>query len=229
MVMEHAKGGDLQDVIYRTGQLEEDTARKQFQMLINGVSQLHNNSVVHRDFKPENLLLDEDDNLKIVDFGLSNYMSDGSLLRTSCGSPNYASPEIVKNIAYSGEACDVWSIGVILQAMLCGKLPFDEESNKEVFKKIKLCMYKFPRHLNDEVKDLIARMLHPEQQRRITIEEIKCHSWYLRNLPKQMQLDLSYKGGIEDESFKILKKLMNVPKEKESKIKYELKNNESNE
>jgi len=93
--------------------------------------------VVHRDFKPENLLLDEDDNLKIVDFGLSNLMKSGELLRTSCGSPNYASPEIVSNVPYSGAECDIWSIGVILYAMLCGKLPFDEDNNREVFKKIK--------------------------------------------------------------------------------------------
>jgi len=68
--------------------------------------------------------------------------------------------------------------------MLCGKLPFDEENNREVFKKIKSASYRFPRHLSEEVKDLIARLLHPVYWKRITLDELKQHTWYQRNLPK---------------------------------------------
>jgi 5'-AMP-activated protein kinase catalytic alpha subunit len=93
--------------------------------------------VVHRDLKPENLLLDSDKHVKIADFGLSNMMHDGSFLKTSCGSPNYAAPEVITGKLYAGPEVDVWSCGVILYALLCGKLPFDEETIPTLFKKIK--------------------------------------------------------------------------------------------
>jgi 5'-AMP-activated protein kinase catalytic alpha subunit len=83
------------------------------------------------------LLLDSDKNVKIADFGLSNIMQDGSFLKTSCGSPNYAAPEVISGKLYAGPEVDVWSCGVILYALLCGKLPFDEETIPSLFKKIK--------------------------------------------------------------------------------------------
>ena len=88
----------------------------------------HFHGVVHRDLKPENLLLDADNNVKIADFGLSNIMRDGAFLHTSCGSPNYAAPEVISGQLYAGPEVDVWSCGVILYALLCGSLPFDDES-----------------------------------------------------------------------------------------------------
>ena len=93
--------------------------------------------VVHRDLKPENLLLDSKNNVKIADFGLSNVMRDGHFLKTSCGSPNYAATEVISGKLYSGPEVDVWSCGVIMYALLCGSLPFDDESIPNLFKKIK--------------------------------------------------------------------------------------------
>lgn len=87
--------------------------------------------------KPENVLLDTNMNVKVGDFGLSNFMRDGEFLKTSCGSPNYASPEVVSGKAYAGPEVDVWSCGVILYALLCGSLPFDDEHVPNLFKKIK--------------------------------------------------------------------------------------------
>lgn len=84
--------------------------------------------ITHRDLKPENLLLDEHNNIKLIDFGLSNSMKDGNSLRTACGSPNYAAPEIISGRSYGGVEVDVWSMGVILYAMVCGTLPFDDDS-----------------------------------------------------------------------------------------------------
>lgn len=89
----------------------------------------HSNKIAHRDLKPENLLLDEQQqNLKLIDFGLSNSMRDSQVLKTACGSPNYAAPEIISGRCYSGIEADIWSMGVILYAMVCGSLPFDDES-----------------------------------------------------------------------------------------------------
>ena len=97
-------------------------------------------NVVHRDLKPENLLLDQQENVKIADFGLSNMMTDGEFLRTSCGSPNYAAPEVISGKLYAGPEVDIWSCGVILYALLCGTLPFDDEHVPTLFRKIK-CKY----------------------------------------------------------------------------------------
>ena len=92
---------------------------------------------MHRDLKPENLLLDEHNNIKIADFGLANWLEDGNFLDTSCGSPNYAAPEVISGRMYAGPEVDVWSCGVILYALLCGRLPFDDENIPALFRKIK--------------------------------------------------------------------------------------------
>ena len=115
--------------------------------------------VVHRDLKPENLLLDAKSNVKIADFGLSNVMRDGHFLKTSCGSPNYAAPEVISGKLYSGPEVDVWSCGVILYALLCGSLPFDDESIPNLFKKIQGGVSTLPSHLSPGARDLSARAL----------------------------------------------------------------------
>ncbi|GFZ03556.1 SNF1 kinase homolog 11 [Actinidia rufa] len=138
VVMEYVKSGELFDYIVEKGRLQEDEARNFFQQIISGVEYCHRNMVVHRDLKPENLLLDSRGNVKIADFGLSNVMLDGHFLKTSCGSPNYAAPEVVSGKLYAGPEIDVWSCGVILYALLCGTLPFDDENIPNLFKKIKI-------------------------------------------------------------------------------------------
>jgi hypothetical protein len=88
------QAGELFDYMIEKGRLDESVARRFFQQLMGGVEYCHNNKIVHRDLKPENILLDKNNNLKIADFGLSNHIRDGHVLKTSCGSPNYAAPEV---------------------------------------------------------------------------------------------------------------------------------------
>ena len=107
-----------------------------FRQLISGLEYLHAHHICHRDLKPENLLLDGSMNMKIADFGLSNLMRDGDFLRTSCGSPNYAAPELIRGQLYAGPEVDVWSCGVILYALLCGRLPFDDDNMPRLLRKI---------------------------------------------------------------------------------------------
>lgn len=116
--------------------MPEPRARRFFQQIISGIEYSHRLKIVHRDLKPENVLLDDDLNVKIADFGLSNEISDGDFLTTSCGSPNYAAPEVIRGGVYAGPEIDVWSSGVILYVMLCGRLPFEDEDVQMLFTKI---------------------------------------------------------------------------------------------
>ena len=101
VIMEYVKSGELFDYIVEKGRLAEEEARHFFQQIISGLEYCHRNMVVHRDLKPENLLLDARHNIKIADFGLSNVMRDGHFLKTSCGSPNYAAPEVISGALHS--------------------------------------------------------------------------------------------------------------------------------
>ena len=186
VVMEYVKAGELFDYIVEKGRLGENEARHFFQQIISGVEYCHRNMVVHRDLKPENLLLDSRSNVKIADFGLSNVMRDGHFLRTSCGSPNYAAPEVISGRLYAGPEVDVWSCGVILYALLCGSLPFDDESIPNLFKKIKGGIYTLPSHLSPGARDLIARTLLVDPLKRITIPEIRAHPWFMLHLPRYL-------------------------------------------
>ena len=183
MVMEFVPGGELFDFIVSNGRLFEPRARAMFQQLVSGVEYCHQHMVVHRDLKPENLLLDADQQLRIADFGLSNVMKDGDFFKTSCGSPNYAAPEVISGKLYAGPEVDVWSCGVILYALLCGSLPFDDENIPNLFKKIKGGIFTLPGHMSDDIKDLISRMLVVDPLQRITIPEIRRHRWFTESLP----------------------------------------------
>ncbi|XP_075501241.1 SNF1-related protein kinase catalytic subunit alpha KIN10-like [Primulina tabacum] len=186
VVMEYVKSGELFDYIVEKGRLNEEEARTFFQQIISGVEYCHRNMVVHRDLKPENLLLDSKRNVKIADFGLSNIMRDGHFLKTSCGSPNYAAPEVISGKLYAGPEVDVWSCGVILYALLCGTLPFDDENIPNLFKKIKGGIYTLPSHLSAGARDLIPRMLIVDPMKRMTIPDIRAHPWFQAHLPRYL-------------------------------------------
>lgn len=134
--------------------------------------------VVHRDLKPENMLIDFDKGIKLVDFGLSNTYKSDELLKTACGSPCYAAPEMISGEKYKGTTVDVWSSGVVLFALLCGYLPFEDPETAELYKKILQADYELPEHISDEATDLIRRILTTDPDKRITIKDIKKHPWF---------------------------------------------------
>ncbi|THD23573.1 5'-AMP-activated protein kinase catalytic subunit alpha-2 [Fasciola hepatica] len=113
-------------------------------------------------------------------------MQDGEFLRTSCGSPNYAAPEVISGKLYAGPEVDVWSCGVILYALLCGTLPFDDEHIPTLFKKIKAGYFHMPESLSTEVRDLLRRMITVDPIKRATIEEIRRHPWFVEDLPNHL-------------------------------------------
>ena len=201
IIMEYCEGGELFDYIVEKERLDESEASIFFYQLINSLEYIHSKGIAHRDLKPENLLLTKNKKIKIIDFGLSNYFGgDTSPLQTPCGSPSYASPEIIKGELYNGFRIDIWASGIILFAMLCGYLPFDEEEeenedikcfsqdgkkeeksedNEILFQKILEGKIDYPDYLSDIAVDLIKKMLVVEPEDRIKIKDIKKHKFYL--------------------------------------------------
>ena len=181
-VMEYCDGGELFNYIVENKVLSDEKSAFFYFQIINGLEYIHSLGIVHRDLKPENLLLTSEHIIKIIDFGLSNYFDKNSrrLLETPCGSPCYASPEMLSGEGYDGFKIDIWATGIILFAMLCGFLPFDHKDNDKLFKKILECKIKFPKHLSDDAKDLLKKILVPNPRKRITIKEIKKHPFYLK-------------------------------------------------
>jgi len=180
LVLELAAGGELFDYIVARGRLREKEARKFFRQIISGVEYCHSNLVIHRDLKPENLLLDNDGNIKINDFGFSNIMVPGERFSTFCGSVSYVAPEIIKNIKYVGPEIDIWSMGVILYTLVCGRLPWPEtnDGSPAIANIIEADYDVVPlRDLSEACRDLIAKILNPVPTERVTLAQIRQHAW----------------------------------------------------
>ena len=131
IIMEYCQGGELFNYIVDKEKLDEDEASMFFYQLINALEYIHSLGIAHRDLKPENLLLIDNKIIKIIEFGLSNYFNGEHNLETPCGSPSYASPEIIKGETYNGFCIDIWASGIIMFAMLCGYLPFDDDDEED--------------------------------------------------------------------------------------------------
>eukprot|EP01062_Namystynia_karyoxenos_P051697 TRINITY_DN4072_c0_g4_i1.p1 TRINITY_DN4072_c0_g4~~TRINITY_DN4072_c0_g4_i1.p1 ORF type:complete len:406 (+),score=112.90 TRINITY_DN4072_c0_g4_i1:105-1220(+) len=196
VVMELCAGGDLFDRIVSEQKLSEDVARRYFQQLICGLEHCHAQGVVHRDLRPESLLLGQDGMLKIGSFSFAA-TPDGAQLDEACGSPGYVAPEVLSG-AYTGFPADVWSAGIVLFAMLAGYLPFDDTSMAEQFRKIKKCEYEMPEHFPDGAKDLLSRILVADPKQRSTLEGVIAHPWFRTDLDESMfKLAVLLIGGQE--------------------------------
>ena len=177
--MEYCDKGELFNYIVDRQHLSEDEASYFYYQLINGLEYIHSQNIVHRDLKPENLLLSKGNILKIIDFGLSNFYN-GKPLSTPCGSPCYASPEMVSGNKYNGCRIDVWSTGIILYAMIYGYLPFEDPDNEMLFQKILECKPEMPSGVSSSALDLMNKIMVTNPDKRITIDKIKEHSFYLK-------------------------------------------------
>uniref|UniRef100_A0A2I3TPI1 BR serine/threonine kinase 2 n=1 Tax=Pan troglodytes TaxID=9598 RepID=A0A2I3TPI1_PANTR len=143
----------------------------------------------HRDLKPENLLLDEKNNIRIADFGMASLQVGDSLLETSCGSPHYACPEVIRGEKYDGRKADVWSCGVILFALLVGALPFDDDNLRQLLEKVKRGVFHMPHFIPPDCQSLLRGMIEVDAARRLTLEHIQKHIWYIggKNEPEPEQ------------------------------------------
>ena len=228
LVMEYISGGELFDYIVEKGKLEEDEARDFFRQIISGTEYLHKLHISHRDLKPENMLLEPNHNVKIVDFGLSNRYKDNEQLETACGSPCYAAPEMVAGKRYSGEAVDIWSSGIVLFAMICGYLPFEDTNTSKLYKKIIKGNISIPNHVSNSANDLIKHILNTDPSTRYTIKDIKNHKWFTNNgTLTWYNLKINEKP-LASINTKVMVQMANYGFTDEKKIKYQLSKNYHN-
>ncbi|RCH81595.1 serine/threonine-protein kinase KIN2, partial [Rhizopus stolonifer] len=198
LFMDYVNGGQLLDYIISHGKLKERQSRRFSRQILSALDYCHRNSIVHRDLKIENILISQEGNIKIIDFGLSNLFSPRSSLSTFCGSLYFAAPELLNAKAYTGPEVDVWSFGVVLYVLVCGKVPFDDQSMPALHEKIKRGVIDYPPHLSSECKSILSRMLVPNPAHRATISELMIHPWMNRgydgpinnHLPDRLPLSL---------------------------------------
>ena len=178
LIFEYVDGPQLLDYVVTHGKLKEKQARKFFRQILSAVAYCHQNAVVHRDLKIENMLVDRvTQDIKLLDFGLCNFFSPNDKLGTFCGSLYFAAPELLRGLVYSGPEVDVWSLGIILYVLVCGKVPFDDKSLPALHEKIKNCKPDYPKHLSPECHHLLQMMIVADPARRATLDEVKRHVW----------------------------------------------------
>eukprot|EP00252_Welwitschia_mirabilis_P005696 TRINITY_DN1622_c0_g1_i1.p1 TRINITY_DN1622_c0_g1~~TRINITY_DN1622_c0_g1_i1.p1 ORF type:complete len:424 (-),score=42.40 TRINITY_DN1622_c0_g1_i1:501-1772(-) len=203
LVLEYVNGGELLDKIIHQGKLEEDQVRRYFQQIIDAVRHCHEQGIYHRDLKLHNILVDQNNNIKVSDFGLSampeHCKADG-LLHTTCGSLNYVAPEVLANRGYAGPPADVWSCGVILFALLTGCLPFDDTSLGILYQKIIRGDYACPEWISAGARNLITKILNPNPNTRISSTEIVEDEWFKEGYSSKMKTGVDLPFVISEET-----------------------------
>ncbi|CAG2053150.1 unnamed protein product [Timema podura] len=207
LVLEHVSGGELFDYLVKKGRLTPKEARRFFRQIISALDFCHSHSICHRDLKPENLLLDEKNNIKIADFGMASLQPAGSMLETSCGSPHYACPEVIRSgltsvkeslllpgVTRRGlhkiDLADVWSCGVILYALLVGALPFDDDNLRQLLEKVKRGVFHIPHFVPPDCQNLLRGMIEVNPDKRLTLAEINRHPWVTAGGKGELELEL---------------------------------------
>ena len=211
IIMEYAKNGELFTHIVNNKRLSENEAIILYSQLIQALSFIHKHNIVHRDIKPENLLLKHNNILAIIDFGLSNQYKDNKTLNTPCGSPCYAAPEMILGRKYNGLNVDIWSSGIVLYAMVCGYLPFEDKNNDKLYKKILNGHFEMPDRLSPECKDLIKRILIVNPKKRIQLEDIIAHPFLQKGMEwyKETFNDKYFPTSSNEVNYDIIDKTIN--------------------
>ncbi len=186
IIMEYAEN-ELFSYIVEKNYLNEEIASFFYIQILSSIEYIHRKKICHRDLKPENILLTNNNSIiKIIDFGLANCYKNkkNELLETSCGSPCYAAPEMILGKKYNGIDIDIWSSGIVLFAMVCGFLPFEDEDNENIYRKVVIGKFDLPNNLSDECKDLIQKILVGNPKKRIKIKDIKKHCFLKKGFQK---------------------------------------------
>eukprot|EP00095_Tigriopus_kingsejongensis_P012180 maker-scaffold921_size81085-snap-gene-0.12 protein:Tk12180 transcript:maker-scaffold921_size81085-snap-gene-0.12-mRNA-1 annotation:"hypothetical protein L798_10353" len=187
LVLEHVPGGELFDYLVKKGRLTPKEARRFFRQIISALDFCHSHSIW--DLKPENLLLDDKNNIKVADFGMASLQPMGSFLETSCGSPHYACPEVIRGEKYDGRRADVWSCGVILYALLVGALPFDDDNLRQLLEKVKRGHFHIPHFVPPDCQNLLRGMIEINPEKRLTLKDVNRHPWACAGGKGELELE----------------------------------------
>jgi serine/threonine protein kinase len=191
--MELIEGKPLSLFINSNHVLTENQAHQIFVQLISVISFLHQKEIYHRDIKPENILVQSNLKIKLIDFGLSS--SNPNLLSTYCGSFRYSAPECILCQPYKGSSADMWSLGVVLFAMITGKLPWMNSNLKRVTEEIINTKYDIPKETPVLCADLISHLLQKDPSQRLTAEEVKQHQWIVNSFEKRKNMTPSRRNS----------------------------------
>lgn len=182
LIMEFLAGGELYDYIVSKRRLTEPETFLYFIQIVSAIDYLHKLNIVHRDLKPENLLLDKEKKIiKLVDFGLGRFYDMNAKVDTACGSPCYAPPEMLSKFKYDPIKADIWSLGIVLYAMLAGFLPFDDDNTDVLYQKIIEGKFNMPNWISSEAQDILKRIINKDPEQRMTIQDIYEHDWFKKN------------------------------------------------
>lgn len=177
LILDYCVGGELFDFIIANDQLSEPVAAYLFKQIAYAVQFCHSRGLAHRDIKPENILVGEFPNVKISDFGLCGFVSCKELMDSFCGSPCYCSPECICQIKYDGKKSDIWSLGIVLYALVTGEHPWYVMNTPLMLQQITSGTYEMPTYISKELEDLISKMIRVDPNERLTIDQVVAHPW----------------------------------------------------
>lgn len=180
IIMDFVGGGSLHHFLKKRPhrRLDDQLAKRLIFQVCQGIKYLHDRHIVHRDVKLENLLLDESGTVKIIDFGFSTIVPPGKRLKIFCGTPSYMAPEIVARKEYSGFCADIWAVGVLLYALLCGSFPFRGQNDRDLYRKIVRGAFHVPDLVTDGARSLLSRVLTPDMTRRPGVDDVLADAWF---------------------------------------------------
>ncbi|KAL6235172.1 hypothetical protein BDW75DRAFT_210427 [Aspergillus navahoensis] len=189
LVLEYCPGDELYNYLLRNGPLPIDKVKKIFTQLVGAVSYVHSKQCVHRDLKLENILLDKHENVKLCDFGFTReYEGKASYLQTFCGTVCYSAPEMLKAEKYAGEKVDVWSLGIILYALIAGELPYDDDDDQVTKARILNEEPKFNDKFPEDAKALINLLLSKRPLLRPSLDEVLAHPFLSEHAAEQLAI-----------------------------------------
>jgi serine/threonine protein kinase len=175
--MDYCPGGSLHAYIVKNKKLSEPLAAYLFEQIASAIACCHSHGVSHRDLKPENIFISKFPHIKVSDLGLCGVISHNDMMSTFCGSPCYCAPECLAHLHYDGRMCDVWSLGVVLFAMVTGSLPWTIANTSAMLRQILTANYAIPPHVSPKCRDLIQRMLVKDPSQRLSLERVLAHPW----------------------------------------------------